>query len=433
MMPAFDSDDEAGMSDDNSTPFSPWGARKKTDGEQPRSDKLRNDKPRSDKPRSDKPHSDSPYAGKPRSDKPRSDKPRSDSPYAGKPRSDKPRSDKPRSDSPYAGKPRSDKPRSDKPRSGSPYGQRREPAAPTEQVSPLYGEKKAEGLHPSNPHQGRYDMEALVAALPALDKYLAPNPRGEQTIDFSNPKAVLCLNQAILAHHYGITHWQIPAGYLCPPIPGRADYLQYLNDLLANGERPVKNPTPRVLDIGTGANLIYPILGTRTFGWQFTATDTDGVAVTNGHRIIAANPALQSVQLLLQRNPQQFFSGIIGADDYFELTLCNPPFFKSQQEAEAQSRRKWRNLKGEEASVKRNFGGQSNELWCEGGELAFLNRMIEESVQYGAQVGWFTALVSQQDHILLLKRTLRTVDAQGVTVVPMAQGQKNSRFIAWHF
>ncbi len=453
MMPAFDSDDEAGMSDDNSTPFSPWGARKKTDGEQPRSDKPRNDKPRSDKPRSDKPRSDSPYAGKPRtdkprSDKPRSDKPRSDSPYAGKPRSDKPRSDKPRSDkprsdkprsdkprsdSPYAGKPRSDKPRSDKPRSGSPYGQRREQAAPTEPVSPLYGEKKAEGLHPSNPHQGRYDMEALVAALPALDKYLAPNPRGEQTIDFSNPKAVLCLNQAILAHHYGVTQWQIPAGYLCPPIPGRADYLQYLNDLLANGERPVKNPVPRVLDIGTGANLIYSILGTRTFGWQFTATDTDGVAVTNGHRIIAANPALQSVQLLLQRNPQQFFSGIIGADDYFELTLCNPPFFKSQQEAEAQSRRKWRNLKGEEASVKRNFGGQSNELWCEGGELAFLNRMIEESVQYGAQVGWFTALVSQQDHIPLLKRTLRTVDAQGVTVVPMAQGQKNSRFIAWHF
>ena len=276
-------------------------------------------------------------------------------------------------------------------------------------------------------------MDALVAALPALDKYLAPNPRGEQTIDFSNPKAVLCLNQAILAHHYGITHWQIPAGYLCPPIPGRGDYLHHLNDLLARGERPQNNPVPRVLDIGTGANLIYPILGTRSFGWQFTATDTDGMAVTNGHRIIAANPALQSVQLLLQRNAQQFFAGIIGPQDYFELTLCNPPFFKSQQEAEAQSRRKWRNLKGEEASVKRNFGGQSNELWCEGGELAFLNRMIEESVQYGAQVGWFTALVSQQDHIPLLKRTLRAVGAKGVTVVPMAQGQKNSRFIAWHF
>src|SRR5690606_3055417 len=132
----------------------------------------------------------------------------------------------------------------------SPYGQRREPAAPTEPVSPLYGEKKAEGLHPSNPHQGRYDMEALVAALPALDKYLAPNPRGEQTIDFSNPKAVLCLNQAILAHHYGVTQWQIPAGYLCPPIPGRADYLQYLNDLLASGERATKNPRSEERRVG---------------------------------------------------------------------------------------------------------------------------------------------------------------------------------------
>ena len=276
-------------------------------------------------------------------------------------------------------------------------------------------------------------MDALVAALPALAKFLAPNPRGEQTIDFSNPKAVLCLNQALLAHHYGVKSWQIPPGYLCPPIPGRADYLHHLSDLLANGEREPKNAVPHVLDIGTGANLIYPIIGTCGLGWQFTACDTDGVAMTNAHRLVAENPALQSVQLLLQRNPESLFGGIIRPGDYFELTLCNPPFFKSQQDAEAQSRRKWRNLKGEESSVKRNFGGKNNELWCEGGELAFINRMIEESVKFAEQVGWFTALVSQQDHIPLLKRTLRNVNAKGVTVVPMAQGQKNSRFIAWHF
>lgn len=305
-------------------------------------------------------------------------------------------------------------------------------AAPAAPEKPLYGAKKADGLHPRNPHQGRYDMPALVAALPELERYLAPNPAGEPTIDFSNPKAVLCLNRALLAHHYGIRSWQLPAGYLCPPIPGRADYLHHLADLLSDAQRPPKNAVPRVLDIGTGANLIYPIIGTCGLGWQFTASDVDGVAVTNAHRIIAENPALQSVQVLLQRNPDHFFSAIIRPGDYFELTLCNPPFFKSQKEADAQARRKWRNLKGEN-SAQRNFGGRNNELWCEGGELAFLNRMAEESADYAGQVGWFTALVSQQDNLAPLKRTLRRVGATEIRVVPMAQGQKNSRFIAWHF
>ena len=41
------------------------------------------------------------------------------------------------------------------------------------------------------------------------------------------------LNRAILMHHYGVKSWDIPAGYLCPPIPGRADYIHSVADLLA--------------------------------------------------------------------------------------------------------------------------------------------------------------------------------------------------------
>ena len=291
---------------------------------------------------------------------------------------------------------------------------------------------KASGLHPDNPHQGRYNMAALVEAVPELTAFLTTSPRGEQTIDFSNNDAVVCLNKALLKERYGIEHWHLPAGFLCPPIPGRADYLCYLNDLLADTR--INNPRPRVLDIGTGANLIYPIIGSRAYGWQFVATDIDAAAIRNAHQLLAENPqTLGDIDIRMQRQTDKIFAGMIRADEYFELTMCNPPFFTSQKEAEAQARRKWRNLKGDESSVKRNFGGQGNELWCAGGELGFLKGMVRESAAYGRQVGWFTSLVSREDNVAALKRLLRQSGAAEIRVVPMSQGQKQSRFIAWRF
>ena len=92
-------------------------------------------------------------------------------------------------------------------------------------------------LHPNNPHQGRYDLDALALAVPALKSFFITTPRGDTSIDFSNAKAVMCLNQALLKHFYGMEAWSVPQGFLCPPIPGRADCVHHVADLLA--KRPV--------------------------------------------------------------------------------------------------------------------------------------------------------------------------------------------------
>ena len=80
-----------------------------------------------------------------------------------------------------------------------------------------------------------------------------------------------------------------------------------------------------------------------------------------------------------------------------------------------------------------NFGGQKAELWCPGGELAFIRNMIKESKAYQSQVLWFTCLVSKKEHLSKLKFSLKKAQASQVKVVNMAQGQKISRFIAWSF
>ncbi len=104
--------------------------------------------------------------------------------------------------------------------------------------------KKLGKLHPHNPHQGRYDFALLTRALPELAKHTITNPKGEPTINFSDSEAVRVLNQALLAHYYGVKFWDIPEGYLCPPIPGRADYIHYIADLLAQTTHVNDDNTP---------------------------------------------------------------------------------------------------------------------------------------------------------------------------------------------
>ena len=299
--------------------------------------------------------------------------------------------------------------------------------------------KTAAQLHPRNRHQGRYDFDALIKDTPELAEFVFVNPYGDKSINFADPNAVKTLNRALLKSFYGIAHWDIPADYLCPPIPGRADYVHYLADLLANSNKGTipRGEAVRVLDIGVGANAIYPLIGNTEYGWQFLGSDIDADALTSARSIIHGNPGLSAaIKLRQQKSPRHIFKGLLGANDYFDLTLCNPPFHSSQEEAASGSQRKWRGL-GKAAPKHNapvlNFGGQNTELWCEGGEALFIRRMIDESVAIGEQVLWFSTLVSKASNVPGVLNALRKAKAVKVKTVEMTQGKKQSRFVAWTF
>lgn len=310
---------------------------------------------------------------------------------------------------------------------------------PSKPLPPAPQPQRPSPLHPRNRHQGRYDFPALIRRHPALAAFVTINPYGKKSIDFANPEAVKTLNRALLAEHYGIHHWDIPPGYLCPPIPGRADYLHGLADLLAAGNDGVipRGASLQVLDIGVGANCIYPLIGHREYGWRFLGVDIDPTALASAEVIIRANPGLAgAIRLRRQTDPEHIFQGLLQADERFDLSLCNPPFHASPDEATRGSRRKWRNLGKLDPSRKLpllNFGGQGAELHCPGGEAAFVGRMIAESAQFSGQVCWFSSLISKTANLPAAQAALKKAGAREVRVVPMAQGQKQSRFVAWTF
>jgi 23S rRNA (adenine1618-N6)-methyltransferase len=294
-------------------------------------------------------------------------------------------------------------------------------------------------LHPRNLHRNRYDFELLILNCPELKQYVSINKHHIETIDFSNPKAVKVLNKALLKTYYKLDFWSIPAHYLCPPIPGRADYIHYIADLLAetNNGRIPNESTVLGLDIGTGANCIYPILGNAIYNWSFVATDIDKKAIENCSKIIEANPKLIDFISLQQQTESRFiFKNIITPEDRFTFTMCNPPFHSSAEEAHKGSLRKIKNLNPKDKKTNApvlNFGGHSNELWCKGGEIAFITQMIFESVHYKSQCLWFTTLVSKKENLQSIYKILKKVNAVSVKTIDMAQGQKISRIVAWSF
>lgn len=284
-------------------------------------------------------------------------------------------------------------------------------------------------VHPRNRHAGRYDFDLLVKLSPELEGVAYLNPAGEPTVDFTDPESVLILNRALLRSYYGVGFWELPPGYLCPPIPGRADYIHHAADLLGGK----KGDSVRVLDLGVGANCVYPIIGRAEYGWRFVGSDTDPVALANAQRIVEGNPALAGgVELRLQTNSSSMFEGIVNAGESFDLSLCNPPFHASLAEARAASREKWAKL-GRPRDTGLNFGGAENELWHPGGEEAFARRMIEESAAFGAQVRWFTVLISKAGTLPSVEKALGKEGVRERRIIDMAQGQKKSRLVAWTF
>jgi 23S rRNA (adenine1618-N6)-methyltransferase len=309
-------------------------------------------------------------------------------------------------------------------------------------------------LHPRNKHRERYDFARLAEVNPALTAFIKPNTYGDISIDFANPIAVKALNKALLKYFYQINDWEIPLHYLCPPIPGRADYVHHLADLIRadvhqgaseynRSNNPSHNTAISVLDIGVGANMVYPLIGHREYGWQFVGVDIDETALNNAKNIISNNALDKSISLRLQSNQNAIFKGVIKPSEAFTLTMCNPPFHASMAEAAAGTLRKLRGLNSQKKPItlnkvlnktpKLNFGGQNAELYCEGGELTFLRRMILESRDFALQIIWFTTLVSKATHLPSLQQQLKAIHAAHVKIINMQQGQKQSRILAWTF
>lgn len=291
-------------------------------------------------------------------------------------------------------------------------------------------------LHPRNKNNTRYNFEGLIKSCPELKTFVKPNKFNDLSVDFFNPKAVKTLNKALVFHYYGLNAWDLPESSLCPPVPGRADYIHYVADLLAksnNNEIPTGKEI-KLLDIGTGAGCIYPIIGNSDYNWSFIGSDINKESVKSSSNIVKENKLNNEIEVRLQSNKSNFFKGILKHNEKIHASICNPPFFATAKDAEREQLRKLSNLKQKRITkAKLNFGGKHDELWCKGGEKKFIRDMANESKLYGEYCMWFTTLVSRSEHLDNIYQAINATKAKTIKTIPMGQGNKISRIVAWTF
>jgi 23S rRNA (adenine1618-N6)-methyltransferase len=272
-------------------------------------------------------------------------------------------------------------------------------------------------FHPRNIHSLPYDFDNLVKANPDLVIYIIEKENGEKSINFKKAKQIKALSKALIKKDYQIDAWDFPDIFQCPPIPTRADYIHHLADLLADLHKEKEIPKGNqitVLNVGSGASCIFPLLAHRSYDWHVIASEADEKAFTSAGQILDNNPKLKKdIEMRHQANSENFFKGICKDDESYELCICHPPFNDS--------------IKNPEISVK------NPDLSYPGGELNFISKMIQESKEFQYRFLYFTTMVAKKDHLKKLTSLLKKEGAKHQQIIEIGTGNKVSRILVWSF
>ncbi|PWN50978.1 hypothetical protein IE53DRAFT_69453 [Violaceomyces palustris] len=269
---------------------------------------------------------------------------------------------------------------------------------------------------------------------------------------------IRCLTETLLLHDFGL-HVHLPEHRLCPTVPNRLNYLSWAHGILdstlplyeilegSSNARCRGRTEVRALDIGTGASAIYPILGCAVDpSWSFTATDIDDESLRwaskivreplnnlsfsmHGHRKKKHLHLKDRIRLLHRKVedpliPPRSDIGVPHARLLYHLTMCNPPFYSSEEEMRASYE-----LKEQEPSAVCH--GTENEMITEGGEVNFVKRMVEESMGLWESVILYSSMLGKLSSLRLLVEHLRERGVGNYAIGELIQGQTRRWVLGW--
>ncbi|KAF6749362.1 S-adenosyl-L-methionine dependent methyltransferase, partial [Ephemerocybe angulata] len=324
-------------------------------------------------------------------------------------------------------------------------------------------------MHPRNPYDKPIDFVALSCGYLPLKAFLNPKTR---MIDFQDARAQRALTKAILKTDFSL-ELEVPEDRLCPPVPNRLNYVLWVEDIvkaMCQGLRLVKaSPSSsgdialdeaqlgvHGLDIGTGSSAIYPLLAcVRNPSWSILATELDEQSFTYAERNIHTNDF--SSRITLHRASSYLF-GPLFADPSLRIsfTMCNPPFYASVSEISASKAAK------DEDALSTCTGGDREMVYApspttlparppppakrseeyetayakairEGGEIAFLARMVDESLYLGERGGWYTSMLGKMRSVPDVVGLIKLAGIDNYAITQFTQGQTRRWAVGWSF
>ncbi|KPM37623.1 hypothetical protein AK830_g8937 [Neonectria ditissima] len=243
---------------------------------------------------------------------------------------------------------------------------------------------------------------------------------------FNDPKCVMQLTKTLLQLDFDL-QIELPDDRLCPPVTNRHNYLLWLKGLLdsTSYEKPRRKVVG--LDIGTGASCIYPLLGCTERPWSFIATDIDPKSLEFARKNVALNHLQHRINVV-QRKPED---AVIPLDDLgiatIDFTMNNPPFYKSAEDMANSAAQK---SKPPQSACT----GAKVEMVTDGGEVGFVDRILQESLVLRERVQWYTAMFGFLSSLVDFVQKLRENGIDNYAVTELIQGTKTRRWaIAWSF
>ncbi|WWD09200.1 hypothetical protein V865_007322 [Kwoniella europaea PYCC6329] len=282
-------------------------------------------------------------------------------------------------------------------------------------------------MHRDNPYLTKKPSFARLASrFPDFAQYVTVSEEGSASIDFQDPSALRSLTKCLLKEDWDLDV-DLREDRLCPTLTNRLDYLLHVLDLEPYLPSSFSSTPLRVLDIGTGATAIYPILLHRLRpNARITATEIDQVSHEHSLSVLSQNLiSISSINVL--RAP---FSGPILfpiLDDEvqeWDLTICNPPFFGSEEEIRE-------GQEGKELGAHAAPTAANNELITPGGEVAFVGKMIEESLKIGERCRWYTTLIGKYASLSALVELLRQNKIDNYLLKGIKQSKTTRWILGW--
>ena len=228
------------------------------------------------------------------------------------------------------------------------------------------------------------DFLILMKQFPELKKFIIKQDEDKEKVfsfDWSNNDFSLLMAKSILDYYFDIKYYHVPKGYLIPPIPSRLNYINLINSSL----NEIKEENIMGIDIGTGANIIYPILGNSVYNWKFICSEINNDAYNNAKIILQKNNLEKNINLIKQNNKNNIFLGILNQEKKYTFSMSNPPYYDYEQEIKIEDK-------------KRDNEFNFDEVYYKNGELGFFERYFQESICYKKNIFLFTILIGKKSN-----------------------------------
>ena len=264
------------------------------------------------------------------------------------------------------------------------------------------------------------DFLILIKEFPELKKYIIKHNdnKEEFSFDWSNNDLSLLMTKSILKYYFNIQYYDIPKGFLIPPIPSRLNYLNLIHSLI----KDIKEENIIGIDIGTGANIIYPILGNSVYNWKFICTEINNESYNNARIILQKNNLEEDINLIKQDNKNNIFLGILNRENKYSFSMCNPPYYDYEQEIKIEDK-------------KRDSEFNFDEVYYKEGELGFFQRYLEESICYKKNIFLYTILIGKKSNSEIIYDKINTYNGIiKLCNIKKIQTGNNVRYIIyWYF